>query len=635
MDTVRLSLELTLEDGEAHRIGSLRRYRRTLSGKSWLIGYLPAIVMAIALTAVIASGGPVFPLWPVVGILLLWVVAQSAAQRYQARSTKPDKDSSFFGPCIYEFDADGLRTFRPGQSASYAWNKIRDIDRIGATLILWTERYSGIAVPLRGLPDDLNPEELERLLRSHVAPSTDRSTADPQRAGGSGFTPVLSALPRLWMLRGVANLQGVATDASVISLALASLALWVGLDGWRAGSGAQFELWDTLTISLYALLVLGLAFVLSRLSSPRLACRSVLFILVAGLPILIVVRCLIDALLDGRAALTAWALLCLYALAYSLKALRILSGAWQTRAPLVAVVLLCVFSAYGRVSDLSSSLWAPVPSEEEEGSDEMSASVAEGLLFDQRAQIDDAVDRMSAPAGSGPAVFFVGFAGVASQRVFAEEIKLAARVVGDRLDTSDRQLLLINDRRDIDTYPIATASGLSYALSAVAQKMNPERDILFLALSSHGSADPLLAVSNGSLQLEQLTGEDLDAALRDSGIKWRVIVISACYAGAFIKPLQNPDTIVITAAAADKTSFGCSDDRDMTYFGEAFYRDALPGAKTLKEAFERAKAAIAERETQEHETPSDPQAFFGEEISAVLDRNPMRTNPHREVHAAL
>jgi hypothetical protein len=66
----------------------------------------------------------------------------------------------------------------------------------------------------------------------------------------------------------------------------------------------------------------------------------------------------------------------------------------------------------------------------------------------------------------------------------------------------------------------------------------------------------------------------------------------------------------------------------MTYFGEAFYRDALPEAKTLQEAFDRARAAIAVREQKEHETPSEPQAFFGSAISDVLDRNPMRTGKH-------
>jgi len=68
----------------------------------------------------------------------------------------------------------------------------------------------------------------------------------------------------------------------------------------------------------------------------------------------------------------------------------------------------------------------------------------------------------------------------------------------------------------------------------------------------------------------------------------------------------------------ESTSFGCSNDSDLTYFGEAFYRDALPGAKSLRDAFEAAKKAIAAREHREHETPSNPQAYFGAEIEAKL-----------------
>jgi hypothetical protein len=82
--------------------------------------------------------------------------------------------------------------------------------------------------------------------------------------------------------------------------------------------------------------------------------------------------------------------------------------------------------------------------------------------------------------------------------------------------------------------------------------------------------------------------------------------------------LRDSQTIVITAAAADRTSFGCSNDRDLTYFGEAFYRDALPGAGSLREAFENAKAAIAARERLEHVTPSNPQAYFGKGMEAKL-----------------
>ena len=86
----------------------------------------------------------------------------------------------------------------------------------------------------------------------------------------------------------------------------------------------------------------------------------------------------------------------------------------------------------------------------------------------------------------------------------------------------------------------------------------------------------------------------------------------------FIESLKNPQTIVITAAAADRTSFGCSNDRDLTYFGEAFYRDALPEAHSLRDAFEKAKTAIGARERQEHAAASKPQAYFGAEMEAKL-----------------
>jgi len=150
--------------------------------------------------------------------------------------------------------------------------------------------------------------------------------------------------------------------------------------------------------------------------------------------------------------------------------------------------------------------------------------------------------------------------------------------------------------------------------------MDLGKDVLFLAISSHGSEDPAIAVSNSQFPLQSLTPEELAQALQDAGIEWRVIVISACYAGGFIGALRDPKTVIITAAAADRTSFGCSNDSELTYFGEAFYGQALPRARSLRDAFDAAKTAVAERESREHVTASDPQAYFGEEIEAKLAR---------------
>jgi hypothetical protein len=436
-------------------------------------------------------------------------------------------------------------------------------------------------------------------------------------------------LLRLLSLRRVDSLADMASDASVAACAAVALALWVVIDRLQWGPGVEFDSFGISMLALVAVLLLALAYVTARLSNPPQPVRCTLFVVVASLPLLIIVMALIETFAAGRRGRIAWVILGIYVLLYAARSLRALSGTVPFRAVLAGAALLAGYLWLGTLMDLRPTLWAP-PGNVDESDASMSVPVAESLLFDQRSRLDDALDAVAdsdEATGGRPAVFFVGFAGVASQKVFAEEIKLAARIVGARFDSASRQLLLINDHRDFDSYPLATVSGLRYALGELAKKMDPERDILFLALSSHGSDEPLLSVSNGLLPLEQVTGENLAAALRDSGIKRRIVVISACHAGAFIAPLKDPDTVLITAAAADKTSFGCSDDRDLTYFGEAFYRDALPSAHTLQDAFALTRSAIAKRENAEHVTPSDPQAYFGGRIEQLLQQQPMRPPP--------
>lgn len=251
---------------------------------------------------------------------------------------------------------------------------------------------------------------------------------------------------------------------------------------------------------------------------------------------------------------------------------------------------------------------------------------AGSLLIDQPLRINAAMAEVEPSRGDAPVAFFMGFAGFGEERVFTEEIRFAASVIAERYGTGDRSLLLLNDRRDLESEPIATVTSLRQALEAMAMKMDLDEDVLFLSLSSHGSED-YLAVSHGPLMLDDLTDEALAEALDDAGIKWRVIVISACYSGSFIDELRNPNTIVITAAAADRTSFGCSDERALTYFGEAFYRDALPEADSLRDAFETTVEVIAERERREDIEPSHPQAHFGKAIEGRLGLLEMHAAP--------
>ena len=112
--------------------------------------------------------------------------------------------------------------------------------------------------------------------------------------------------------------------------------------------------------------------------------------------------------------------------------------------------------------------------------------------------------------------------------------------------------------------------------------MNGESDILFLILTSHGSRDGLAVVA-GRLT-ETLKPSNLSEMLGRTGVRNKVVIISACYSGVFIPRLADADTLVITAADANHPSFGCEDKAKWTYFGDAFFNAALRRANNLNSA---------------------------------------------------
>jgi len=228
----------------------------------------------------------------------------------------------------------------------------------------------------------------------------------------------------------------------------------------------------------------------------------------------------------------------------------------------------------------------------------------------QRALID--AQLASFPAEPAPAgrVYFLGFAGHGEQRVFAEEIKLASQRVAERYGSTRHSVLLVNDRRDLKTWPQASADSLRYAVDALAHVMNLDEDVLFLALSSHGWKDATIDVSNEGMEPEALSAGTVANILAEAGIRWKVVVVSACFSGTFVKPLADDHSIVITAASRRRTSFGCSDTRELTYFGEAFYRDAFARFMKLRDVFGDARRSIFQREQDEGFRPSQPQGSF-------------------------
>jgi len=236
----------------------------------------------------------------------------------------------------------------------------------------------------------------------------------------------------------------------------------------------------------------------------------------------------------------------------------------------------------------------------------------------QQAEIDAAITRMPPRLPGATNVFFLGFAGYGEQRVFRKEAELARRVFGERFGSQQRSLELVNDVHDRASYPLATPGNLRYALERIARRMDLREDVLVLVLTSHGSPEDGIAVTNGRLIDDALSPRELRRSLDAAGIRYRLIIASACYAGIFIAPLATDTTAIMTAADSRHSSFGCADDRDLTYFGEALLRDSLPQSCSLESAFASTRRIIRERERTEGEVHSNPQLYMGARMRAKL-----------------
>jgi len=95
-----------------------------------------------------------------------------------------------------------------------------------------------------------------------------------------------------------------------------------------------------------------------------------------------------------------------------------------------------------------------------------------------------------------------------------------------------------------------------------------------------------------------------------------VAIVSACHSGTFINDqTRRPNRIIMTAAAIDRTSFGCGADDDYTYYDQcllqtldsvATWRELALGTRSCVETLERRLGVRQE---------SRPQIFVGAAVA--------------------
>jgi len=131
--------------------------------------------------------------------------------------------------------------------------------------------------------------------------------------------------------------------------------------------------------------------------------------------------------------------------------------------------------------------------------------------------------------------------------------------------------------------------------------------------SSHGS--PQGVVLNGQILPPALMDEMVSSAC---GQRPAIVIISACFSGVFIPAMGDPDRMILTAARADRSSFGCSESDKYPYFDTCMLK-VLPTAHDFIAVGTAVQACVAQKEQETGMRPaSEPQLDVGAQLRALL-----------------
>ena len=428
----------------------------------------------------------------------------------------------------------------------------------------------------------------------------------------------LAAGVRLLTFRRVDDSSFVPSARQALLFAVVAALLWIGFERIGSAQEVYFTGYGIVQLGWLTVIALGLFVLFTPTSRDPAALGRSLTACASLLPVLTLLAIAVDyGAQNSRFERWVGPALAVGAAIY-IASVKLQVGKESKLSALLgaAAIVLIASWVYVETVTVRPQFWYAASASDDEDTTDWVA--AEKEMYRQPELLNRALAGLAPQDPARPDIYFVGFAGDGEQAVFAKEVDIARGALEQRLDLRQREVILANSPQPAENAPLASTTALQRALTTLGHKMDAANDVLLLYITSHGSDDGSVAVSQAGMPFNDLSVDDLKDALEASGIEWRILIVSACYSGAFLEPLRNDHTLIFTAARADRTSFGCSDERELTYFGEALFREALPRSTSLLDAFARTQKIIARREQSEGLKPSQPQLYVGERMRSKL-----------------
>ena len=220
---------------------------------------------------------------------------------------------------------------------------------------------------------------------------------------------------------------------------------------------------------------------------------------------------------------------------------------------------------------------------------------SEPVLAAQQSLLDDALAALEDARSGQPDLYFIGFAGDAHDDAYRADVIAAQKAMDERWDTRGRSIALVNAPATLLALPMATVTHLRETLKEVAAAINPDDDVVMLYLTGPTDKDGNLGVAMPPLELAQLSPSTLRSLLDEAGIRWRVVVVSACNSEGFVDALEDVETLVIAAGGA--SADGCRHGAASTALGDALFGDTLAGGDSIGKVIEAAREKTGARLT--------------------------------------
>lgn len=178
--------------------------------------------------------------------------------------------------------------------------------------------------------------------------------------------------------------------------------------------------------------------------------------------------------------------------------------------------------------------------------------------------------------------------------VFEHEASEAAAILARRFDAQDRTVVLsVGEGRGAPrTLAAPHPNNIGAVISKFSKLIDRKEDLVVIFLTSHGAPDGAAAIQERPRMFGAFRPQHMREILEQANIPTRMVIVSACFSGAFVPMLQGSGSVVLTAASAERTSFGCQPENEWTYFGDALFNRAMRGGAPTLDAFDEAAGTI-------------------------------------------